>query len=649
MKKTLLTVIATAALAPVLLADTKETSLTAKETPRGGSYDMRFSQHEERLGSFINNKVLFSLPGSKDGKIHHSRRALLVEKRYMIFLENSSTSGIHWQGENKEMPIFLTHPEGEKIQTKENSLLQQLILNESSKNSPENIVIIPLMQGIKVNGITGKPGLNLATGISQHMAVAQSSGETDRIFWGLNGKPVTTSNSYWAIDAHRAIIREYKKGNTQLVAIGSHQTSKSRVATRFVSLEIEGQNAGIEGIISRPLKDSMSKVEVTEMAGHYFAEKGGTLRLQFGLPTQSSKQKDTRLLAFWKFDEGKGAKCNNLKDPDNKSTIIGIDTKKAWIKGVGFGKASAVNLDSGGHIQTSFSQDIQGNNSIALWIKTNSEGQLLSKVALKSGQLLPGSRMIQVTPSGKVKLTVFNGKEETILSETKVNDGKWHHIAWTVTEQEDEGMRSKLHAQHRLYINSKLQGQLALKRAHDTEPINSSLVIGKALIYKKDEKNVAITGFTGAVDNLRIYNFPLNEKQISGFHTVGTKISPFVITSIPKKTIHVGERFNYAVKFTGVPSASFKFNTLPEWIKFEGELTGTPTAKHLGKTKPINIVGMSILGPGQQIFHINVLPPLVTPEWKVHVNGQPVPTRYIGLGIEADLPPGSAKWQFIRK
>ena len=100
MKKTLLTVIATAALAPVLLADTKE-------TPRGGSYDMRFSQHEERLGSFINKKVIFSLPDSKNGKIHHSRKALLVEKRYMIFLENSSTSGIHWQGENKEMPIFL--------------------------------------------------------------------------------------------------------------------------------------------------------------------------------------------------------------------------------------------------------------------------------------------------------------------------------------------------------------------------------------------------------------------------------------------------------------------------------------------------------------------------------------------------------------
>ena len=569
MKKTLLTVIATTALTSVLLADTKETSVAATETPRGGNYEMRFSKNEESLGSFIKTKVLFSLPGSKDGKIHHSRSALLVENRYVVFLDNSSTSGVHWQGKNKEMPIFLTHPEGKKIQTKKNSVLQHLILNESSKDSPENIVIVPFSRGIKVNGITGNSGLNLATGIAQHMVVAQTSGETDRIFWGLNGKPVTASSSHWAIDAHRAIIREYEEGNTQLVAIGNTETSRSRVATRFVSLEIEGQNAGIEGIIPRSLKDSSSKIEVAEMTGHYFAEKGGTLRLQFGLPTQTSKQKDTRLLAFWKFDEGNGAKCVDLKDPENKSTIIDINTKKAWVKGVGFGKASAVNLDSAAHIQTSFSQELQGNNSIALWIKTTSGGQLLSKVALKSGQLLPGSRMIQVTPSGKIKLTVLNSKEETILSEAKVNDGKWHHIAWTVTEQDDEGMRTKLNTQHRLYINSKLQGQLELKRPHDLKPINSPLVIGKEIIYKKDKKNVAITGFNGVVDNLRIYNFPLNEKQISGFYMVGRKISPFVITSTPKKTIHVGERFNYAVKFTGVPSASFKLNTLPEWIKFE--------------------------------------------------------------------------------
>ena len=648
MKRTLFPVIATAALAAALQADTKQPPVPAKEIPAGGPYEIRFGKEEESLGPFISSKVLFSLPGDNGNKIDHSRRALLVKDRYIVFLDNSATSGIQWQGEDKEMSVFLTHPAGKKIKAVEKSPLQQLTLSESGKNAPANIAVIPLAREVTVNGVAGNPGLNIAPGISQQMAVARKAGETDRIFWSHNGDPVTLSNTHWAVDAHAALIRENGKESTRLVALGNSEKSTNRVATRFVSLEIEGANVGIEGTISKPLKDPMHKVEVTGISGHYFAEKGGTLRLQFGLPTQTAKQQNKRLLAFWKFDEGKGSQCMDLKADGKKSAIIGMDPKKAWDKGVGFGKVSSVTLESEAHIQTSFTEDLQGSNSIALWIKTTSGGLLLSKVAGKGDQLLPGSRMVQVTPTGEVKLTLIGSGEETILSEAKVNDGKWHHVAWTVREQADEGMRVSLVAQHCLYIDSKLQGQLDLKREYDSEPVDSPLHIGKAIKYSKDAKPVTISGFTGAVDNLRIYNFPLNEKQISGFNLVGRKTSPFVITSTPKETIHVGERFDYAIKFTGVPTASFKFNTLPDWIKFEGQLTGIPAAKDLGVTKPISIVGMSRLGPGQQIFNIKVLPPLVAPEWKVLVDGKPVPTRYVGLGIEADLPPGSAKWRFAR-
>ena len=237
-----------------------------------------------------------------------------------------------------------------------------------------------------------------------------------------------------------------------------------------------------------------------------------------------------------------------------------------------------------------------------------------------------------------------------IRSTVKVNDDKWHHVAWTVTEQPDEGMRVDLDAEHRLYIDGKLQGRLKAKRPYNTGAVLEPLTIGKAIHYRKDKgQAVKIAGFTGTVDNLRIYNFPLNKKQIVAFNMVGRKTSPFVITSNPRKTVRVGERFEYSIKFTGVPAANFKFNTLPEWMKFEGRLTGIPTTKDLGISKPVSIVGMSTLGPGQQIFSINVLPPLVSPEWEIKVNGNPVPTRYTGLGIEADLPPGSASWSFAKK
>ena len=645
MRKTVIPAIAIAVFITGLKGETKQPVPVSS----AGSFEIGLSKAAGNPGSFIRSKVLFSRPGEKGDAFHHSRKALLVKDRYIVILDNSATAGIDWKNKAESLPIFLTHPEGKTLKEKGKSL-RQLVLAKDGDNSPENIAIITMTPGIKVNGVQGKPGLNLASGINHQMAVVQKARDTDRIFWGRNGKPAVLGNTHWAVNAHTAIIREIGNETTQLAALGNTGKSRNLIATRFVSLEIEGENVAIEGTLSSPLKDPLRNAEVTEINGHYLAKQGATLRLRFGAPTQTIMQQDNRLLAFWKFDEGTGATVNDLKAPGGKSRLIGIDPKQAWTKGVGFGKTGAVLLRDGAHIQTPYTKSLQGNNSIALWVKTKAGGLLVSKVAENGENLLPGSRMIEVTPTGEIKLTLLNTREEMIRSTVKVNDDKWHHVAWTVTEQPDEGMRVALGAEHRLYIDAKLQGHIKVNRPYGAESVRNPLTIGKAISYQQGNgQPVKIAGFKGSVDNLRIYNFPLNGEQIGAFNMVGRKTSPFVITSNPKKTVRVGERFEYSIKFTGVPTANFKFNTLPEWMKFEGLLTGIPTAKDLGLSKPISIVGMSPLGPGQQIFSINVLPPLVSKEWEIKVNGNPVPTRYTGLGIEADLPPGSGNWNFTRK
>ncbi len=651
MKETVITAIATVALIVGSSADDKKTAPGAPDAkPQGGSFTMELSKTVDELGSLARGNVLFTQPGNPADSFHHSRRALLVKGSYIAILDNSATTGIHWKWPGNPLPIFLTHPEGKTLEKKGNSL-QQLILKKGKEENPGNIAILTMKPGLKVNGVSGNPELNLAPGINRQMAIIQTGKHTDRIFWGSNGKPVTLSNTHWAVNAHSAIIREVDNETTQLATFGNAGKSSNLVATKAVSLEIEGENVGIEGIIASPLKDPRREEKVTEIHGHYLAEKGATLRLKFGVNTQPIARKDNRLLAFWRFDEGKGETLIDLKSPGEKSRIMGIDPKQVWVKGVGFGKAGAVALADGAHIQTSFVKSLQGNNSIALWIKTKASGMVVSKVAGQKEHLLPGSRMIEVTPKGEIKLTLVNTtKHRVIRSKAMVNDDKWHHIAWTVTEQQDEGMRVDLVAEHRLYVDAKLQESIKIKRPYDSEPVREPLTIGKSISYKQgDGKPVKIAGFAGSVDNLRIYNFPVDEKQISAFHMVGKKTSPFVITSNPRKTVRVGERFDYAIKFTGVPFANFKFNTLPKWMKFEGRLTGIPTTKDIGLSKPMSIVGMSPLGPGQQIFSINVLPPLVSPEWLMKVNGNPVPTRYTGRGIEADLPPGGGNWNFTRK
>jgi hypothetical protein len=651
MKKTATIALAMAAVITGAHADsTQQTPLSPKTAPQGGAFNLDFSKPAKNLGSLTLGEVLFSRPGNPAKSFHHARQALLIKDRYIVILDNSATSGIrwNWKGEEKPLAIFLTHPEGKTLRPKDKSL-QQLVLKKKEDTVPGNIAIITIAPGLKVNGVSATPGLNLASGIHYQMAVAQTDQGTDRIFWGSNDKPASLSSADWKVNAHSAIIREMGN-NTQLAAFGNHGQSNNLIATRFVTLEIEGEHVAIEATVSSPPQNAGRDPEITPVRGNYMAEKGAKLRLRFGSPTQQTMPESNRLLAFWKFDEGTGTTTVDLKSADKKSRVIGIDPKQGWTKGVGFGDTKALVLRDGAHVETSFEQSLHRNSSIAMWVKTKAGGLLASKVTRSGQNLLPDSRMIEITPEGEVQLTLVNLREEMIKSTVKVNDDKWHHIAWTVKEQADEGIRIPLTAEHLLYIDAKLQGTLSIKRPYNSEPVQAPLKIGAAITYTQDKgKPREIASFSGVVDNLRIYNFPLTERQISAFNMIGRKTWPFVITSDPPKQIRVGERLEYPIKFTGVPFANFKFNALPQWIKFEGRLTGIPTTGDIGISKRISIVGMSPLGPGQQIFTINVLPPLVTPEWKIHVNGKPVPTRYTGLGIEADLPSGSGSWRFTNK
>ena len=651
MKKTATIALAMLAVITGCHADSTQPPPSPKTAPQAGTFNLDFSKPTGNLGSLTLGKVLFSRPGNPAGPFHHSRKALLIKDRYIVILDNSATTGIrwNWKGAKDPLPIFLTHPEGKTFRPKDKSL-QQLVLKKKEDTLPGNIAIITTAPGLKVNGVSGKPGLNLASGINYQMAVAQTDQGTDRIFWGSNDKPARLSSADWKVNAHSAIIREIGDNTTQLAAFGNHGQSNNLIATRLVTLAIEGEHVAIEATVSSPPQNAGGDPEITTVRGNYVAQKGAKLRLRFGSPTQKTIPGNNQLLAFWKFDEGKGKVTANLKAPGKKSRLIGIDPKQGWAKGVGFGDAKALVLRDGAHVETSFAQSLQGNSSIAMWIKTKGGGLLASKVARKGQSLLPDSRMIEITPEGEVKLTVVNLGEEMMKSKVKVNDDKWHHVAWTVNEQPDEGMRIPLAAEHCLYVDAELQGTLSIKRPYNSEPVQAPLKIGAAITYTQDKGQLRkIAGYTGTLDNLRIYNFPLTKGEINGFNEVGRKIWPFVITSVPPQKIRVGQRLEYSINLTGVPLVDFKFNTLPEWMKFEGRLTGIPATEDIGVSKRISIVGMSTRGPGQQIFTINVLPPLVTPEWKIHVNGKPVPTRYTGLGIEADLPSGSGSWRFTNE
>jgi hypothetical protein len=295
-------------------------------------------------------------------------------------------------------------------------------------------------------------------------------------------------------------------------------------------------------------------------------------------------------------------------------------------------------LGAENHVETQFTQRLDDKNSICMWAKTTKAGVLLSKIKSQKGGYTPGSRSVHIGEDGLLVAYLSGPTGSTLKGKTPFNDDRWHHFAWVT--------RPGL---HQLYIDGKLEAS-TVPGTDAPQGNDSPLLIGNALERPaKLGDPTSLPSFEGTIDNIRIYDFALNERQIEGFYLVGSKRAPIIITSEPTKTIRVGETFNYSVEFTGAPYVQFRFIGLPDWLKFEGRITGTPTKENMGLSERITITGICPWGPAQQEFKLKVLPALISEEWQFSIDGKAVPFRRVADGIEVDLPDGEGRWSFGKK
>jgi hypothetical protein len=582
---------------------------------------------------------------------HRERRALHIQDQYLAIIDHvgNGTAKWMWKDSDTMPPIFVGtdyHQILKTINEKENEMSL-----EGDASAVSGIGIIGTESNIKVHGKAPRPGLQVSPGPELNAAFIQTNNGIDRIFAGQNGQNKILIGKKWSVDAMTALIREIDNNNIELSVIGGHQNKRHRIASEHMTLDIEGTLASASAKYKIPKQESTRDPVIFQSSGKYSAPDGATLRINFGKPFTAKRKSNNRLLAFWKFDEGKGTQFTNIKNPELKGKLIGKKNEPSWIKGVGFGNGTAISLQKESQINTLFEEDINGSNSISLWVKTKEHGLVLNKTKKENGKFVKHSRTIQITREGKVSVKYYGDNAFEIESKEPVNDGQWHHIAWVTEEESDEGVSDQLANTHTLFIDSKIAGTQLINRKVNDQLLNVPLKLGGQITSK--DKNGQInttTGLNGAIDNLRIYNFPITQTQIHGFTMVGLMRSPLAITSEPQKMIRVGQEFEYAIEYTGGgPFVRFTFNNVPKWAKIEGRIIGTPTLRDLGLSKPITIVGMSPWGPGQQRFSLSVQPPLVKREWKIQVNGRPVLTRYNGLGVEATLPPGKGTWKLTKE
>lgn len=142
---------------------------------------------------------------------------------------------------------------------------------------------------------------------------------------------------------------------------------------------------------------------------------------------------------------------------------------------------------------------VTGDFSIAYWMKTTATGG--------TGQWWAGKAMVDAEVAGAAEdwgIALLGNKagfgvgntDTTILSTTPVNDGSWHHVVAT---------RTGASGAMKLYVDGALQasatGATAPRAATSGIRVGASLNGGAF--------------FTGAIDELKIFNYPLSQTQVA--------------------------------------------------------------------------------------------------------------------------------------
>ena len=593
--------------------------------------------------------VMTDISISKNDKFSDRRRILNIDDLYTVTLENlrSPNSKNYFSGKTDKPKVFFTRSHDSKLKiVEENSSIISL---SEPLNNLNGFSVIPKNEKISVNKISSKSEPIIAYGPFENVALIDTEKGSDRLFRGNGLEQLTLTTDQWAVNSSLALIRELGNNKNQLSVFGNNESSTNSISTNHITLEVEGNNIAATAEYRVPKKSKTRDPIVFNSSGKYYAPDGGTIRIMFGKNSKATELSEKKLLAFWKFDEGMGEEFVDIKDPQIKGILKSTNNnnKFEWVEGIGFGKGSAIKLNPSKYIDTGFEKVIPKNSSISIWVKTTKSGNLVNLIQ-DDANPKSSSKILRITKEGTVEISQKGNNPFQISGESKINDGKWHHVTWTTKEFLDESIIEQSNLKHSLYVDSELQKEISIKKNLKDLENKYRVTIGHGKVSTSSTQD--ISGIDGCIDNMRIYNFALSQEEIHGITMVGLKRSPIAITSLPQKMIRVGEEFEYSLKYTGGgPFVRFTFNNVPKWARVEGRIIGTPTQRDLGLSKPINIVGMSQWGPGQQSFSLSVQPPLVTREWKIHANGKQLLTKYIGNGVEAQLPKGTGQWKFTKE
>jgi hypothetical protein len=270
----------------------------------------------------------------------------------------------------------------------------------------------------------------------------------------------------------------------------------------------------------------------------------------------------TGLVLHWRFDEASGAQLADLSATGAWGKLIGAQREAGRV-------GAGLTLDGKNGFASSsqnLAQWIGGDSTVTAWVKTSATGSndhwrtrgLMGSIAdpSESAELLVGA----LDGSGRIGAKFWDGG--MVKSGAPINDGKWHHVAFT---------RSQSNGEVKIYVDGQPAGS---GTSGAGKRIARFFSVGRIDRMRSEPWPQSDHYWPGSLDEVRIYNKALSAVEVQQVYgdTNAPATTPTSVSNTPTATAPIA-----TATATSAPSATATALAAPS-------ATATPTSTGVSNT-----------------------------------------------------------------
>ncbi|WP_448621152.1 PKD domain-containing protein [Geodermatophilus sp. URMC 65] len=208
----------------------------------------------------------------------------------------------------------------------------------------------------------------------------------------------------------------------------------------------------------------------------------------------------------WRLGETSGTTAYDYAGPNNMTVGSGVTRNVTGAIAGDGDKAYRFNGTSAGSAATQTAQASPQVFTVEAWFQTTTTGggKIVGFGNARTGLSTSYDRHVYMDAQGRVYFGVYNGAKRTVQSTAAFNDGRWHHVAGTLSPS---GLA--------LYVD----GALVSSR---TDVTTANPITGYWRVGGDTSWATGLDWFAGQIDEVAVYSRALSAAEMADHHRAGT-------------------------------------------------------------------------------------------------------------------------------